>query len=76
MATSTKTRDKIQEIQSHGKVIGFFVPVDTWENISDDLREDFEASMSENYKKEIKQAGKSKKTYTLEEVEKILSKKK
>lgn len=76
MADSTKTRDKIQEIQSHGKVIGFFVPVDTWENISDDLREDFEASMSENYKKEIKQARKSKKTYTLEEFEKNLSKRK
>ena len=65
----------IQKIKSRGKVIGFFMPIEIWKSISDDLREDLEASLSVSYKSDIAKARKSKKTYTMAEIEAMLAKK-
>ena len=62
----------VQKIKSRGKVVGFFMPIEIWQTISDDLREDIEASLSTSYKRDIALARKSKKTYTMAEVDKML----
>ncbi len=61
MNTITIPSISVQKIKSRGKVVGFFMPIEVWKTISDDLREDLEASMSEGYKKDIRLARKSKK---------------
>lgn len=62
----------IKEMKSRGRTIGFFVPIKIWETISGEIKEDLEASLSERYKQDIKEARKSKKTYSLKEVEDLL----
>ena len=75
MNTITIPNASVQKIKSRGKVVGFFMPIEIWKKISDDLREDLEASLSTSYKRDIARARKSKKTYTMAEVEAMLAKK-
>ena len=75
MNTITIPNASVQKIKSRGKVVGFFMPIEIWNTISEDLREDLEASLSTSYKRDIARARKSKKTYTMAEVEAMLAKK-
>ena len=61
-------KGKFIRILRNQKPLGVLIPNNVWES----LLEDFEASMSKTYKKDIAEARRSKKRYSSEEVKKMI----
>lgn len=63
-----KEKGSFYRVLKNDKPLGVLIPQEMWE----DLIEDFEALSSANYIKRIEEARKSKKRYSMEEIEKEL----
>lgn len=61
-------KGKFVRIMRNQEPLGVLIPNKVWES----LLEDFEASISENYKKSIAEARMSKKAYSSDEVKKMI----
>ena len=62
-------KGKFVRIMRNQKPLGVLIPNNVWES----LLEDFEASLSQRYRKDIAESRKSKKLYSSEEAKKLLS---
>lgn len=61
-------KGKFVRIMRNQEPLGVLIPNNVWES----LLEDFEASLSKRYKKDIAESRKSKKRYSSEEIKKMI----